>query len=104
MAEIGLDSRRNGLERQAEVLDWQIREVFAEGCAGAFVFAWSDEWHRGGYDIEDWDFGLTDRDRRPKPALAAVANAFAEVPFPQRDALATRVGCRLQLQRRADDS
>jgi len=81
MAEIGLDSRRNGLERQAEVLDWQIREVFAEGCAGAFVFAWSDEWHRGGYDIEDWDFGLTDRDRRAKPALAAVATAFTEVPF-----------------------
>ena len=27
-------------------------------CAGAFVFAWTDEWHRGGYDIEDWDFGL----------------------------------------------
>jgi GT2 family glycosyltransferase len=82
MAEIGLDSRRNGLERQAEVLEWQVGEVFAEGCAGAFVFGWTDEWYRGGYDIEDWDFGLTDRDRRPKPALSAVADAFAEVPFP----------------------
>jgi len=82
MTEIGLDSRRNGLERQAEVLEWQIREVFAEGCAGVFVFAWTDEWHRGGYDIEDWDFGLMNRDRNAKPALAAVAGAFAEVPFP----------------------
>jgi GT2 family glycosyltransferase len=82
MAEIGLDSRRNGLERQAEVLAWQVREVFDEGCAGAFVFAWTDEWYRGGYDIGDWDFGLTDRDRKPKPALTAVTNAFAEVPFP----------------------
>ena len=45
--------------------------VFAGGCAGAFVFAWTDEWFRGGYDIDDWDFGLTTRDRRPKPALAA---------------------------------
>jgi len=81
MTEIGLDSRRNGLERQAEVLEWQIREVFAEACAGAFIFAWTDEWYRGGYDIEDWDFGLMDRDRKPKPALAAVAGAFAEVPF-----------------------
>jgi O-antigen biosynthesis protein len=81
MTEIGLDSRRNGLERQAEALDWQVREVFAEGCAGAFVFAWTDEWHRGGYEIEDWDFGLVDRDRKPKPSLAAVAGAFAEVPF-----------------------
>ncbi|HKV11496.1 MAG TPA: glycosyltransferase [Thermoanaerobaculia bacterium] len=80
MAEIGLDSRRNGLEAQAAGLDWQIRTVFAGGCAGAFAFAWTDEWHRGGFEIEDWDFGLTDRERRPKPALAAVRRAFAEVP------------------------
>jgi GT2 family glycosyltransferase len=82
MAEIGLDSRRNGQEVQARTLDWQIRAAFAAGCAGAFVFAWTDEWHRGGYDIEDWDFGLTRRDRSTKPALAAVRTAFAEVPFP----------------------
>jgi len=83
MTEIGLDSRRNGMERQAEVLDWQVREVFAEGCAGAFVFAWTDEWHRGGYNIEDWDFGLVSRTRTPKPALATVASAFGQVPFPE---------------------
>jgi GT2 family glycosyltransferase len=82
MAEIGLDSRRNGEEVQARSLDWQIRTTFAAGCAGAFVFAWTDEWYRGGYDIEDWDFGLTRRDRSAKPALTAVREAFAEVPFP----------------------
>ncbi|HSD61881.1 MAG TPA: glycoside hydrolase family 2 TIM barrel-domain containing protein, partial [Burkholderiales bacterium] len=82
MAEIGLDSRRNGDAKQAEALDWQVRTAFAEGCAGAFVFAWTDEWHRGGHDIEDWDFGLTTRDRRPKPALAAVREVYSEVPFP----------------------
>jgi len=82
MAEIGLDSRRNGETTQAEVLTWQVRTCFAAGCAGAFVFAWTDEWWRGGYDIEDWDFGLVTRDRMPKPALAAVSRAFAEVPFP----------------------
>ncbi|MEA2563602.1 MAG: hypothetical protein QOH06_5106 [Acidobacteriota bacterium] len=81
MAEIGLDSRRNGLEAQAAVLDWQIRTVFAGGCAGAFAFAWTDEWHRGGFEIEDWDFGLTDRLRRPKPALDAVRRAFFEIPL-----------------------
>ena len=82
IAEIGLDSRRHGEDAQASALDWQVRTVFAAGGAGAFVFAWTDEWHRGGYDIEDWDFGLTGRDRTPKPALAAVCDAFAEVPFP----------------------
>ena len=81
MAEIGLDSRRNGLEAQAAALDWQIRAVFSGGCAGAFAFAWTDEWHRGGFDIEDWDFGLTDRQRLPKPALDAVRRAFSEIPL-----------------------
>jgi GT2 family glycosyltransferase len=83
MAEVGLDSRRNGEEQQARTLAWQIRTVFGGGCAGVFVFAWTDQWWRGGYDIEDWDFGLTTRDRRAKPALAAVQHAFAEVPFPR---------------------
>jgi GT2 family glycosyltransferase len=82
MSEIGLDSLRHGAETQARVLDWQIRTAFAAGCAGAFVFAWTDEWYRGGADVDDWAFGLTDEDRRPKPALAAVRKAFAQVPFP----------------------
>src|SRR6185369_7384449 len=83
MAEIGLDSRRHGEAAQAQSIDWQVRTAFAAGCAGAFVFAWTDEWHRGGFDIEDWDFGLTTRARRPKPALAALRAAYAEVPFPE---------------------
>ena len=37
MAEIGLDSRRNGAEAQAEALAWQVDAVFRAGCAGAFV-------------------------------------------------------------------
>ena len=81
MAEIGLDSRRNGEEVQAASLDWQIRSVFSSGCAGAFIFAWTDEWWRGGFEIEDWDFGLTSRERDPKPALHSVAEAFRETPF-----------------------
>ncbi len=83
MAELGLDSRRHGLEKQAQVLGRQIRASFESGCAGAFVFGWTDEWHRGGYDIEEWHFGLTTRDRRPKPALAAVREALTDVPFPK---------------------
>ncbi len=81
MAEIGLDSRRNSEQTQAEVLRWQIETCFEAGVAGAFVFAWTDEWHGGGCTIEDWDFGLTTRDRRPKPALAAATAAFSSIPF-----------------------
>jgi len=82
MAEVGLDSQRNGDEKQAEVLRWQIEKTFATGCVGTFIFAWTDEWYRGGAEIEDWDFGLTTRDRKPKPALAAVSDAFKQAPFP----------------------
>jgi GT2 family glycosyltransferase len=82
MSEIGLDSLRHGQETQADTLDWQVRTAFAGGCAGVFVFAWTDEWFRASADVDDWAFGLTDRDRRPKPALATVQRAFAEVPFP----------------------
>ncbi|MEP6961600.1 MAG: glycosyltransferase, partial [Acidobacteriota bacterium] len=82
MAEIGLDSQRNGLEKQSSTLEWQIQSVFASGASGVFIFAWTDEWHRGGSDIEDWDFGLTTRDRSPKPALDTIRRSFAQVPLP----------------------
>src|SRR5207249_7460833 len=81
MSEIGLDSLRHGERTQAEVLERQIRTAFASGCAGAFVYSWTDEWYRSGEDVEDWAFGLTRRDRRPKKALPAVREAFAEVPL-----------------------
>ncbi len=84
MGEIGLDSLRHGQDRQAEVLEWQVREAFSAGCAGLFVFSWTDEWHRGGHDIADWQFGITTADRRPKPASRAIASAFKEVPFSWR--------------------
>lgn len=81
IAEIGLDSKRNGEAKQASQLRQQIETVFEAGSAGAVVFAWTDEWHRGGYEIEDWDFGITTRERTPKAALGAVRQAFQEAPF-----------------------
>jgi GT2 family glycosyltransferase len=83
MSEIGLDSLRHGEENQSRVLGWQLRKAFELGCAGAFVFSWTDEWYRGGADVENWAFGITDRDRRPKRALQTVREAFAQVPFPR---------------------
>jgi GT2 family glycosyltransferase len=81
LSEIGLDALRNGELAQARSLDWQIRAAFAGGGAGVFVFAWTDEWHRAGAEVDDWAFGITDRERRPKPALVAVRTALADVPF-----------------------
>jgi len=85
VGELGLDSRRNGAAAQAAALAEQVRVAFAGGCAGCCVFAWTDEWHRGGLPVEDWDFGVVDRERRPKPALAALRTAFAQVPFAPRE-------------------
>jgi len=81
MSELGLDSLRHGESAQARSLDWQVRTAFAAGCAGVFVFSWTDEWYRHGQEVGEWAFGLTRADRSPKAALEAVREAFAQVPF-----------------------
>lgn len=86
ITEIGLDSRRNGESAQAACLDWQIRQAFGAGCAGAFVYAWTDEWYRGGEEVTDWDFGLVSRERKPKRALSVVRKVFEEVLLPPKEA------------------
>ena len=81
LAEAGADSIREGEDGQAEITAMHIRTAFEEGACGAVAYAWTDEWWRGGHEIDDWKFGLVDRDRHPKPAAAAVARAFAAAPF-----------------------
>ncbi|HYH16608.1 MAG TPA: glycosyltransferase, partial [Flavisolibacter sp.] len=83
LAEIGLDSLRNGVDKQADVLRWQMETIYGNGCAGMFVFAWTDQWWRGGFEIDDWDFGLVDRQRQPKKALYKVSDALRSVPISQ---------------------
>jgi len=72
VSEFGLDSRRNGLDRQAETLQWATRAALDLETAGMTVYSWSDRWWNAGAEVPDWDFGLTDRAGNPKPALAAV--------------------------------
>jgi GT2 family glycosyltransferase/sugar lactone lactonase YvrE len=81
LAEAGADSLREGERGQADITTMHIRTAFEEGACGAVAFAWTDQWWRGGHPVEDWAFGLVDRDRKPKPAAAAVAAAFADAPF-----------------------
>jgi GT2 family glycosyltransferase len=81
LAEAGADSIREGESGQAEITAMHVRAAFEEGACGAFAFAWTDEWWRGGFAVEDWKFGLVDANRRMKPAAHAVADAFASAPF-----------------------
>jgi GT2 family glycosyltransferase len=77
LAELGLDSVRHGAEAQARLLADQVATVERAGAAGSFVFAWTDEWYRGGLAVEDWAFGLTTRTREPRPALRAVSDVWS---------------------------
>jgi GT2 family glycosyltransferase len=81
LTEIGLDSIRNGEQAQARHIGLQVRTAFEAGCAGTFVFSWTDDWHRGGSRIDDWGFGLTNAERKPKKSLAELRYAFAETPL-----------------------
>src|SRR5262249_8791967 len=72
LGEYGIDTFREYDEaKQAEILSNHVRAVFDEGCVGTFIFSFTDDWFTHGYQIEDWAFGLTRRDRSPKPAFAA---------------------------------
>jgi GT2 family glycosyltransferase len=73
VSEFGLDSRRNGFARQAEILRRALDITREEECAGLTLYAWSDRWWNAGTEVTDWDFGLLDREGRDKPALAAVS-------------------------------
>src|SRR5262249_32188346 len=81
IAEAGADSRRNGEHEQAALVAMQVRTAFREGTAGAIVFSWTDEWWRGGGSVDDWEFGLVNAVRRPKPAYTAVQRVFRAAPF-----------------------
>jgi GT2 family glycosyltransferase len=83
ISEFGIDSQRNGPERQAEILGWAARAALALETAGMTIYAWSDRWWNAGAEVFDWDFGLLDRDGKAKPALAVVNPELAE-PDPLR--------------------
>lgn len=78
VSEFGIDSRRNGLERQAGTLRWAAAIAHEEEAAGFTAYAWSDRWLSAGDEVLDWDFGLTDREGRDKPALKALAELRIE--------------------------
>jgi glycosyltransferase involved in cell wall biosynthesis len=83
LSEFGMCSFRHGREGQAQFLDWQIEEIFDHGMAGAVIFGWTDPFFQDNVLIEDWGFGLVDKDRRPKPSYEVVRRRFTgATPFP----------------------
>jgi len=81
LGECGIDSFREGEPRQGEILSWQIEAAARAGLAGIVLFSFTDDWYRGGHPIEDWAFGLTTRERRPKASFAAVQRQFRVAPY-----------------------
>ena len=82
VSEFGVDTQLRGAIGQAEILEWHVEEVCGAGVAGTTIFAWSDLWQRGGNIIEEWDFGLTDRNGKAKPALDVVREKWVDIDRP----------------------
>jgi GT2 family glycosyltransferase len=80
LTEIGIDSISQGVNFQAEALSWQLRASFETGVAGTVIFSWTDDWHAysgpEGFQVDDWAFGLVDRNRREKPAYWATKKCY----------------------------
>jgi GT2 family glycosyltransferase len=81
LGELGLDTLRHGEVEQARLLAGHLRETELMGLAGAYVFSWTDDWHTGGFPVEDWAFGITHADRSPKVSYQAVQQVF-KAPLP----------------------
>jgi len=81
LTEFGVDAIREGRDGQAAILAWQTRAAFELGVAGTSIFSWTDDWFTGGFQVDDWAFGLVDRERNRKPAFSEVQRIYrADLP------------------------
>ena len=87
LGEIGLHvGDEIGEHAQAELIDSQLRVATERGVAGTCVFSWTDEWWVKDAPVEGWRFGLTRKDRSPRPALEVASEwnsrTVADLDFP----------------------
>ncbi len=82
IGEIGMDSLREGETTQATFLDSQLELAFRSGAAGCFVFSWTDLWWKQERWVENWNFGITDREGNPKAASHSVQSHYKELGTP----------------------
>jgi GT2 family glycosyltransferase len=80
LAEAGDDGMSDGESDRADLLAMHVRTAFAEGACGVVAHTWADQGWRGD-SRNDRACGLVDAQRTPRPALNAVARAFAAAPF-----------------------
>lgn len=81
LGEVGIDSLREGLACQGEILHWKIESAFRAGLAGIVVYSFTDDWYKEQRQVSDWAFGLTTQDRTPKPAFEIVQKQYAVAPY-----------------------
>ncbi len=82
ITEFGLDVASHGAQQQSEVMRWQHDGLLHGGCAGGVWFAYTDEWHRGGREVTDWQFGIVDRERNERPACGLMRELKSELHAP----------------------
>lgn len=82
LSEFGVDTQRNDVQLQRDALSWYLDESVAAGMAGLTVYAWSDHWQKGGAVIDDWSFGLYDRNGLAKPSLGALGAKLKGIASP----------------------
>ncbi len=82
VTEMGLDSRRNSEQAQADLLKWQVETSLRAGIAGTTVYSWTDAWQNGPREMTNWDFGLKDRAGKAKLALGAAADILPSIHTP----------------------
>lgn len=82
LSEFGVDTQGNDEQLQRDALLWYVDESLSAGMGGVTVYAWSDHWQKSGVAIDDWSFGLHDRDGVAKPSLAALGAKLKGIDSP----------------------
>lgn len=78
ISETGVDSLREGEQRQAEIIRGKLKTIRDAGLSGCTLFSYTDEWFTGSYLIEDWKFGVVDTERKPKISAEVVKKIFQD--------------------------
>ena len=105
LTEFGADSFREGEQGQARIVTSAASLAAEIGCAGSIAFSFTDEWHTGGFDVENWAFGLVTKDRQPKPAFAALREVYRveQPPIPDPSPRVSVVICAYNAERTLEE-